>query len=92
MQSIHRQYDVWCCASEYSSHTVYMTPQLVALGPSELLPELCRITEETVEELCQENGPYKPIQFQEKYAKRVMMQYMVSISVHCCYHAALMQQ
>ena len=57
-----------------------------------MLPELCRTTEETVDELCQENGPYKPIQFQEKYAKRVMMQYMVSVSVDCCYHAAPMQQ
>ncbi|KAL0035494.1 hypothetical protein WJX77_008879 [Trebouxia sp. C0004] len=37
--------------------------------------DLRRITEETVAELCQENGPYKPIQFKEKYAKRVMQQY-----------------
>lgn len=71
---------------------MYMTPQLVEVGPSEMLSELCRITEETVDELSQENGPYKPIHFKEKYAKRVVMQYTVSSSVECCYHAALMQQ
>ncbi|DBB14463.1 TPA: transcription factor [Trebouxia sp. C0006] len=37
--------------------------------------DLRRITEETVDELSQENGPYKPIHFKEKYAKRVVMQY-----------------
>ncbi len=60
--------------------------------PSELLPELCRITEETVDELSRENGPYKPIRFKEKYAKRVVMQYTVSSSLGCCYHAALLHQ
>ncbi|KAL0038217.1 hypothetical protein WJX79_008741 [Trebouxia sp. C0005] len=37
--------------------------------------DLRRVTEETVDELCQENGPYKPIQLKQKYAKRVIMQY-----------------
>ena len=68
-----------------------MSPHLVVVRASGILSELYRITEETVDELCQENGPYKPIQFKEKYAKRVMMQYMVSNSVDCCYHAVLVQ-
>ena len=39
---------------------------------------LHRETEESVEELCQENGPYKVIEFKEKYAKRSSVQYIVS--------------
>lgn len=42
---------------------------------------LCRKNEEAVDELCVENGPYKAIEFKDKYAKRPSVQYMVSMLV-----------
>ena len=38
----------------------------------------CRETDQVVDEYSQEDGPYKPIKFEEKYAKRFGVQYVVS--------------
>lgn len=38
----------------------------------------CRETDQVVDEHFQEDGPYKPIKFEEKYAKRFGVQYVVS--------------
>ena len=44
---------------------------------SDTLLGLCRKTEEMVDELFQDGGPYKPIEFKQKYAKQVIAQYTV---------------
>ena len=47
------------------------------------------MTDQVVDEHFQEDGPYKPIKFEQKYAKRFGVQYMVSsrsckrVSDHC---------
>ena len=39
---------------------------------------LCRETDQVVDEHFQDSGPHKPIKFDEKYAKRFGVQYLVS--------------
>lgn len=43
-----------------------------------LLLAWCRETDQVVEEHFQEDGPYKPIKFEQKYAKRFGVQYLVN--------------
>lgn len=43
-----------------------------------LLLVWCRETDQVVDEHFQEDGPYKPIKFEQKYAKRFGVQYLVN--------------
>ena len=52
--------------------------QHVARQDSHFVLVMCRETEQTVDEHFKENGPYKPLQFKQKYAKRSSVQYLVS--------------
>lgn len=56
---------------------MYLPLSLVGIT-ADKSPMPCRITEEDVDELSQDNGLYMPIDLKSKYAKRSSVQYLVS--------------
>ena len=62
-----------------SSYATHLSTCSVHTRASFILNGLCRKNEEAVDELCVENGPYRAVEFKDKYAKRPSVQYMVSM-------------